>query len=153
MSKRQRDKARNQTSQLLGVPVATVVPARSGIHPLGSVGIALAAAAAMALATAMMFGTVMFPGVILVILAVHAMSPQRLVAVCDQGFALVDRSSFNNKPKKVIGLFGFDQLVAGERTVDHARFDLGPEELWVHKNEVANLAPAAGPSVPGFIGG
>ncbi|MBX3313377.1 MAG: hypothetical protein KF906_03575 [Actinobacteria bacterium] len=156
LSKRQRDKARTKAGELLGVPVATIVPARSGVHPLGSAAIAAGGAIAVAVATAVIFGTVMFPGVVVIIVAVHAMSPHRMIAVCDQGFALLKRSGFNGRPSAVVGLFGFDQLVPGAVTSSHARYHLGPEELWIPKAELANLSPAvgpAGPSVPGFVGG
>ena len=151
MSNRQRRKAQEQSQQLLGTTVHTAVPARGGLHPLGAFGIALAGVAAMAVVTAVVFGTVVVLGFIPIALAIQVVSPMRLVAICDQGYAVLERSMWSGRVKAVRGRYEFGHLVLGGPAVAHVRANVGPEPLWISKREVPNLAPTGG-VVPGFAG-
>lgn len=142
ISKRQRTKAAGEAAELLATRVHTVVPVRGAMHPLGAAAIGIAVLLAAAVVTTF------FIGLIPMAILIQLLSPRQVVAVCDQGLAVLDRSWVTSSVTKVRSLHHASALVAERTAFAHVRHRLGNDAFWVPKGEVANLRPVT--EVPGF---
>jgi hypothetical protein len=148
LSARARKKHVERAGELLGVPVATVVPVRAGFHPALTLALVLVLFVVGAILTTAILGATLFPGILVAAILGSAISRPQAIAVCPQGYALLDLSFATGRARRVRALLAFDQLVPDRKVVAHVRHLAGTEVVWVPVREVANLQPVTG--VPGF---
>lgn len=148
LSSRARKKHVERAGELLRVPVATVVPGRAGFHPALTLVLVVVLFVLFGILTAALIGATLFPGILVAAIVGNAIARPQAIAVCPQGYALLDLSFATGRIRRVRALLAFDQLVPDRKVVAHVRHLAGTEVIWVPVREVANLQPVTG--VPGF---
>lgn len=147
------------TKHLGPIPVITAARARSGLRPsltwLGILGGYVVGSLGIWLATDVAFFGF---GVIPALLIALALSPYRVVVVCDRGFVVLNCSILTNEPKGVEALVDFDRLVPTDPKARYGRVEYPGGHLWMQRVEVQALKAgvvelrrtAAGDDIPGL---
>jgi len=102
-----------------------------------------------------LFGRILIPGVLLIVVVWAECRPGRDLVVTDRGLAIFHRSMFNGRPKKVIALLPLAPIYAGTPS-GPVELELGPERITLPRKEYERMANAmgsfaAGPPVAGTM--
>lgn len=145
MSRRQRDKGARKAQELIpDGRVTGYVIGRTGPHPVLVVGGILLLFVAASVAVAVATGQVVVPGVLVVLLLQHLVSPPRGLAVCDRGVALTDRSVLHGRPTKIVALTAFEGVQPRQVRLGRAEVVVGQESVWLTSGEEERLRTAIG---------
>jgi hypothetical protein len=102
----------------------------------------LAAAIGITVVLSLLLGSLVGPGLIVVLIVYWAFNPPRAVAVSDRGVVLMKRSLWTGKPTQVMGLLPHDVLESPQERGGYVEVLVGPERIWLSKKEWSALAGA-----------
>jgi len=117
------------TCRMYGFGVSGPNPSRSWIWIIGG-------SIAFCVAVAVMTGVAIVPGLLLLYFVRWSVNQPRGVCSADQGLVVTRESIWNANPKSVVALLPPDALnarIASTRT--HVLVELGPDRVWLRRNE------------------
>ena len=143
LTSRQRDKGANQAQALM--PEARVLAyavGRAGANPVLVVGALLGIVVLASIGIFAINWVAVFPGLLIIGLVQHLVSPPRAIAVCDQGIVVTDRSLLRGTPTKVLTVASFTEVTYGEEQFGRANVTTSIGPLWTTKGENAIVRQA-----------
>jgi hypothetical protein len=145
MRERTRARGRRNSEKVLGAGIAVEEYGVGiiGPDPRGTAAVILLGFAAIVAVTVLYFGIIIIPGFLLLAAIYGAIDRPASFAVTDRGLAVLARSEFNGRPRKVITVL--PETVLDSPTVVRSRgFVHLPEvHLWMRKKEHERLLGAA----------
>jgi len=103
---------------------------------------------ATAFVVAVVNGVVLFPGGIVLLLVISSIRPQRVVALTDDGVALISRSVFTGRPSKVLARLPHTVLTAPGSLAQQGPVALGPDRVTFSRKERERLLRFVAPPAP-----
>ena len=150
MSTRQRTKSVEKAQTL--IPAGRVIDyaiGREGLHPTLVVGGILGLFVALTLAMLAATGGFVMPGVLVLLVMQHLISPPRGIAICDRGVAVTERSLWNGQPTKVVALAEFAHVWPARHQLGRTEVAVGHLKVWLNKAEEERLRNALGAAQAG----
>jgi hypothetical protein len=144
LSDRSRKKRAGDAQKMLepGTAVRRFANGVTGPYPTNTILLLVLSAVGITVVLSLLFGSVVGPGVIAVLLVYWAFNPPRALAVTDRGVVLFKRSMWTGKPTHVISLLSPGALQSAQTRGGYVQVLLGPETVWFTKREWAALAGA-----------
>jgi hypothetical protein len=144
LSERSRKKRSADVQRLLepGTTVRRYANGVSGPYPTNTMLSLVAAAIGITIVLSLLVGTLVGPGLLVVILVYWAFNPPRSIAVSDRGVVLLKRSIWTGKPTNVMGLLPHDVLDSPKERGGYVQVLVGPESVWLSKKEWHALSGA-----------
>ena len=127
-----------------GVVVREYVVGRANARMTAGATVALIVFAVVFVA-ALLAGRLIFPGLLLVLIVYNSALPPRGVVVADQGLALLERSFWNGRPKRVLARLSFTALdpLATQLKGSKSVVPLATDRVTFSRKEYERLTAAA----------
>ncbi len=154
MSTRQRTKSVKKAQTL--IPAGVVIDyaiGREGRHPTLVMGGVLGLFATLSLVMLAATGGFVMPGLLLLLVMQHLISPPRGIAVCDRGVAVTERSLWNGEPTKVVALAEFAHVWPARHQLCRTEVAVGHLKVWLNNKEEERLRTALGAAQAGVLVG
>jgi hypothetical protein len=130
------------TCRMYGFGVIGPDPQRSWLMVIG-------AAIGVAVILSLLLGALIVPGWIGIGILRLAFNNPRGVGVADEGVIVTRESLWNARPTSIVVLLPLESLFAQiGATKSHVRLQLGTEQVWLRRKELAILVAAARPTNP-----
>lgn len=143
LSSRQRNKGAERAQAL--IPDARVLAyavGRAGANPVLVVGSMLGIVVLASIGVFAITGAAVFPGLLIIVLIQHLVSPPRAIVVCDRGIVVTDRSLMRGMPTKVLTLASLTEVTYGEEQFGRANVTTAIGPVWTTKGEDAIVRQA-----------